>query len=153
MRDADAVLEAWYVGEVGGEALFWGLAERAEPALGRKWLALAEIESRVARRLGATLLARDRAIPECRDAPARARARCEAVAGKSWAELMRWLKDHAADVLSEMRTDAARLPVELSAIGAMVVAHEQALVDFAAMEIDGRGEDSLRPVREFLSRR
>jgi hypothetical protein len=30
MRDDDAVLAAWYAGEVGGEALFWLLAHKLE---------------------------------------------------------------------------------------------------------------------------
>jgi hypothetical protein len=152
MFDADAVLEDWYAGEVGGEALFWGLAERSEPDLARKWLALAAVESRVAKHLAHVMASRNLAIPECRDAPARARARCDAVAGNSWAELMQWLKELAAEALSEMRADAARLPAGLSATGDLVVLHEQALVDFAELEIAGGGVDSLRPVREFLER-
>jgi hypothetical protein len=47
--------------------------------------------------------------------------------------------------------DAARLPAELIATGDLVVAHERALVEFAELEIAGRGTESLRPVQEFLS--
>lgn len=152
MRDADAVLEDWYVGEMGGEALFWGLAERAEPDQARKWLALAEIESLLARRLAAILLARDRPIPECLDASAKASVRWDAVAGKTWPEQMRWLREIAAAALSQMQIDAAHLPVSLGATCELVLAHEIALMDFAQAEIDGRAQDSLRPVRELLSR-
>ena len=153
MADADAVLEDWYTGEIGGEALFWGLAERAEPVSARKWLALADVESHVARRLAETLHARGRPIPECLDQPGIARARCEAVAGKTWREQMRWLNDIAVAALGEMRIDAGKLPDSLGAMGEFVLAHETALVDFAQAELDGRGEDSLRPVLEFVSRR
>jgi len=153
MWNADAVLKCWYEGEVGGEALFWGLAEAAEPELARKWLSLAEVESRVARMLAGVIASRSQPIPECADdlVRERARARRDAVSGKSWLELMQWLKLIAASALAEMRADAARLPAELSAAGRLVVAHEQALVDFADLEIAGRGAESLRPVTEFLS--
>jgi len=151
MRDADAVLEDWFVGEVGGEAMFWVLAQRSEPEHARKWLALAEVESQVAGRIAAVMASRNQAIPECTQDFDRARARCDAVSGRSWPELMQWLQEIAADALNEMRADAARLPAELIAMGDLVVAHERALVEFAELEMAGRGTDSLRPVQKFLS--
>jgi len=153
MSDADAVLVDWYTGEIGGEALFWGMAEAAEPERSRKWLALAEVESRVARRLAETLHARGRPIPECPEQPGIARARCVELAGKTWPEQMQWLKEIAVDALREMRVDAGTLPESLGPLGEFVLAHEIALVDFAQSELDGRGQVSLQPIREFVSRR
>jgi hypothetical protein len=151
MREADAVLEDWYVGEVGGEATFWVLAQRSEPEHARKWLALAEVESQVAGRLAAVMASRNRSIPGCAQDVDRARDRCDALRGRSWPELMLWLRELAADALDEMRADAARLPAELIATGDLVVAHERALVEFADLEIAGRGTESLRRVQDFLS--
>ena len=151
MRDANLILEDWYAGEIGGEALFWGLAERSTPEGARKWLALAQVESRVGTHLAETLLLRNQALPPCDTVPARAHARCEAVHGKSWADLMRWLKTLAEEALTEMQVDALHLPAELQSTGDYVLAHERALIDFAKMELDGRSADSLRPIQSFLT--
>jgi hypothetical protein len=150
---AHAVLQSWYVGEVGGEALFWGLAQRAQPERARKWLALAQVEARVGRYLAETLLLRRHTLPSCDTQPARARERCDAVAGKSWPELMQWLEIIACDALVEMRADAALLPEDLRETGDYVLAHEQALIDFARLELAGHGGASLRPIETFLTAR
>jgi hypothetical protein len=152
MRDAAAVVEYWYVGEIGGEAMFWILAQNAEPDHARKWLALAQVESQVAGWLAGVIASRNhRDLPDCSATLACARARCDEVAGRSWPELMQWLEAIAADALIEMQSDAARLPAELIATGDLVVAHERALVEFAELEIAGRGTESLRPLREFIA--
>jgi hypothetical protein len=150
MPDVDAILGCWYTGEIGGEALFAELARRATPEEGRKWLALARLEKRLSSRLAEILSARGLPLPAPAPAPdhvARcARERCDAIAGKSWAETMQWLRTLADDALQWMRTEADQLPESLAAIGELVVRHEVALMEFAQMELAGNGGQSLHAV-------
>jgi hypothetical protein len=150
MQDCAAVLTGWYAGEIGGMALFAELAQRAAPEARPKWLALESVEAAVAARLAAVLTARRLPIPAIDQAPRRAQVRCDAVAGKSWPETMRWLESLAQSALREMRLGASSLPVELDAVGRMVVRHEIALIAFATLELEGKDAQSLRPIEAFL---
>jgi hypothetical protein len=150
MLDEDAVLTAWYVGEVGGEALFSALAKWGAPEVARKWLALAEVEAAVASRLEAVLASRHLPIPRIDDAERRAQKRCEAVAGASWEHTMRWLLTLADNALTRMKVEAERLPAELATIGSLVVRHEIALVTFAELELAGNEVHALRSIETFL---
>lgn len=150
MRDDDAILKAWYAGEVGGEALFSTLAKRAPPEAARKWLALAAVEAAVASRLAAVLASRHVPIPLIEHAQQRAQQRCDAIAGEPWPQTMRWLYGIAAAALHKMRAAAAELPAELEAIGDLVVRHEAALVAFAERELAGDEAHSLQPIEAFL---
>jgi hypothetical protein len=151
MREASVVLSVWYLGEVGGEAFFWQLAQQADHLAARKWLALADVEARVAARLAAVLAARQIPIPDATVSRGDDRAEAAAASGRSWIELMRWLERFAGEALTEMQAEAASLPAELAAIGALVVRHEAALLAFARLELPGHGEGSLAPIREFLA--
>jgi hypothetical protein len=150
MREPSDVLREWYTGELGGEAIFWELAQRAEPDEARKWLALAELESRIAVRLAAVLAARQIPVPDIDSGRPSALELADASIRRPWTESMRWLERLADEALGEIQADAAGLPEELAAIGSLVVRHEAALVAFARLELAGRGDDSLRPVRECL---
>lgn len=146
MPDVDAILCRWYAGEIGGEALFAELAGRATPEEARKWLALAQLEARVASRVAESLSARGLPLPVPDHVARRARERCDAVAGKSWADTMHWLRTLADDALQTMRTEAGQLPESLAAIGALMVNHELALLEFTRMELAGNGAQSLQAV-------
>jgi hypothetical protein len=126
------------------------MAKQAAPEAAGKWLALAQLEARVASRLAETLSERGQPIPMPNDVARRARERCEVVAGKSWAETMQWLRALAGDALQRMRTEADQLPEPLDAIGDLVVRHEAALLEFADMELAGNGMQSLHAVTLLL---
>jgi len=150
MPNVNAILSRWYAGEVGGEALFAQMAKQAAPQAADKWLVLAQLEARVASRLMDILSARGLPTPTLHDVERRAQERCEAVAGKSWAETMQWLRTLAGGALQKMRTEADQLPESLAPIGALVVRHEAALLEFADMELAGNGMQSLHAVTLLL---
>jgi len=151
VRDPATVLGEWYTGEVGGEALFWQLASAAEPGQARKWLALAAVEARTATRLKDALVAAGLGLPDAADSLAWARERATAMGGRPWLAQMEWLEAIAREALLEMQAEAARLPARLAAIGAVVVAHEAALVEFARLERAGDSAASLAPLERFLA--
>jgi len=148
---AAAVLGEWYSGEVGGEALFWRLAELAGPDATRKWLALASVEARVAERLLQVLLEHDLPVPPTVESLEWARSRADAYAPRPWREQMAWLATVAQQALDTMRREAAGLAPPFAAIGAVVVRHEELLVEFARRELGGDAEGCLALVEEFLA--
>jgi hypothetical protein len=149
-RDPAAVLGEWYAGEVGGEALFWHLASSAAPEHARTWLALAAVEARTGVRLREALVAANFVVPDVAESLVEARERAGAVANRSWLAQMEWLEDVASDALAGMSADAERLPAPFAALGAVVVAHERALVEFARRERAGETASSLAPIERFL---
>jgi hypothetical protein len=151
MRDTSTVLADWYDGEIGGEALFWRLAEQGSPAAAPKWLALAAIEGHVAARLLTAIGNCGFAVPDTAATLAGARERADAVAAGNWRQSMEWLRSIALEALAEMSVEARQLPTDLAALGALVVRHEQVLVEFAELELAGRGSVSLRPVDALLA--
>jgi hypothetical protein len=150
MREVDAILTGWYSGEVGGNALFSTLAGEWSVAAADKWRALAAVEATVASSLATVLRAQGIPLPVDAGVEERARRRCDAIAGKSWPETMHWLHHIAEVALEKMRADAGRLPPELSTVGDLVVRHEIALLDFAALELAGRPAESLPRLEAFL---
>lgn len=146
MTGVDAVLSSWYEGEIGGEALFKRLAGLAEPAEGRKWRILAELESSVASHLAHVLSAGSVALTAPEDTARRAVERHSAIAALPWVEKMQWLRDIAGEALRELQSDAKCLPPPLAATSAMVLRHESALLEFAELELAGQGDLSLQPI-------
>jgi hypothetical protein len=146
MPQVDAIIYRWYAGELGGEALFTELARRATPDEAHKWLALAQLEARVASRLTELLSARGLPMRTPDEVARRARERCNALAGKSWSETMQWLRTLAGDALQRMRAEAGQLPQSLAAMGELMLRHEMALMDFAQLELAGDGAQSLHTV-------
>jgi hypothetical protein len=144
--DATAVLCRWYSGEVGGEALFCELAARAGVEHAGKWRVLARLEARVAARLRHELSMVDCPLPVANHVQDRASARCDAIEGRSWMETMQWLQLIASEALERMKIEAASLPERFSHLGDLIVQHEQALLSFATLELDGGGRDSLQAI-------
>jgi hypothetical protein len=151
MSAADDILIKWYLGELGGHALFAQLEKVAAPDPASKWAALCRVEQRVASGLAAALLARQVGIPVPQNVESVARARCAKVAGKSWIETMQWFHAIAADALQRMQADADRLPTDLAEAGKLVVRHERALLAFAELELAGKGSQALEPIEAFLA--
>lgn len=148
---AATVLGEWYAGEVGGEALFWRLAELAEPAATRKWLALAAVEARVAERLLQVLLAHDLPVPPTAASLEWAQTCAGQYAPRPWREQMAWLGEIAQQALDSMRREAAGLAAPYAPIGEVVVRHEELLVEFARRELAGDAAGARLLVEEFLA--
>jgi hypothetical protein len=151
MQNETAILNGWYLGELGGAALFGQLARLSDTETAPKWSALERVERRVAGRLAEILEARGVAVPHGDRVDERARERVAAIHGRGWPETMRWLRSIAAEALEEMRAEAERLPADLTDIGALVLRHEEALIAFAERELAGDGAHSLQPIDAFLS--
>jgi len=150
MLAAADILLKWYVGENNGQALFADLAFKAGPAEAYKWRRLGAVENLVAARLRAALAAEGTSPPVLEGLIQFAAARTAAIAGKPWHEIMRWLEHIAAKALRDMEAEAARLPERLFATAALVLAHERALVAFAARELAEESGPSLEPIESFL---
>jgi hypothetical protein len=147
--DSD-ILTKWYVGELGGHALFLQLVVDATPQAASKWAALGRVEQGVAFALADALEKRRICVPVAQNLESRARTRCAAVTGKSWIETMHWFRTIAADALQRMTADALVLSPDLASVGDLMVRHERALLSFAELELAGRGSESLVIIEEFL---
>jgi len=150
MQGAADILLKWYVGENNGQALFADLARTAGPAQAHKWLRLRAVEMLVAARLAPVLAAEGIALPRLDGLSERAAARTAAIAGRPWHEIMHWFEQIAAKALHEMETEAGCLPARLAGTAQLVLAHERALVAFAAHELGGSSARSLEPIESFL---
>ncbi len=150
MPAAADILLKWYVGENNGHALFADLAFKAGPAEAHKWRRLGDVENVVAARLHNVLAAEGIAPPVLEGLIEFAAARTAPIAGKPWDEIMRWFEHIAARALRVMEAEAAFLPPRLAAIGELVLAHERALVAFAARELAEESGPSLEPIETFL---
>jgi hypothetical protein len=150
MNLAEEILVKWYLGELGGYALFMQLGSGSPPEAAAKWLALSRVEQAVASGVAAALLKRKVRVPVPENLEARARSRCAKVVGKSWIETMQWFRTVAADALRRMKADANRLPADLATVGELVVRHEEALLAFADLELAGRASEALIPIEKFL---
>ena len=148
---AATILGEWYEGEVGGEALFWRLAELAQPELAAKWLALAAVEARVGERLLHVLLAHDLPVPPTSASLEWARTRAEANSRRPWREQVAWVGEIAQEALDSMRREAAALPAPFLAMAAIVLRHEELLVDFARRELDGDAAGAHLLLEAFLA--
>jgi hypothetical protein len=151
VKAVNDVLVKWYLGEVGGHALFTQLAVSANSDVADKWTTLAKVEELVRTRLSRVLTARGVTVPQAADVQVRAQERCAAIVRRTWIETMQWLRVIADKALQEMQADAKQLPPDLVATGDMVVRHEAALLSFAEIEMQGGNANSLFPIHRFLT--
>jgi hypothetical protein len=153
-QHSNDVLLDWLHGEVEGEKMFNALADAAStPTQTAKWRALAALERATAARLAQALSAAGITDVPDPGLDAYVAERIRDVVRIPWLAQMTWLHEIAMDALAGMSADAGRLPAALRPLGEFVSAHEQALIDFAALELEDREADSLAAVRELLSRR
>lgn len=153
MQQANDIVFEWYLGEIGGRALFSTLAKAASPDEAAKWHMLAEVEAVMGARLWQALSARGAHPPEQveADVRARAQARCQVIAGATWLQTMEWLRTLVIRALQRMQDQARELPPELAPIGDLIVRHEVALLAFAERELRKEGNDPLAPIRQFIA--
>ena len=145
-HDVDAYLKRGYLGEIAGELIFLGLADRY-PEHRAKLELLARVEATTAAELRAVLAAAptddeiDQAKQRGNDSAAR-------FAASNWTDMLESLQPYINDAVERMRAAEAKAPASLASVYARFTAHEQALADFITLEL--RGEESSAPAREYL---
>lgn len=132
-----------YQGEVSGEALFGRMAVLSgDPEQSGKWEVLRVLEARTRE---ACVPAMERhGLPTGAD-PAvvsEAEGRAEMGAEFSWADLMAFFEPITTDFLALYRRIGQISEVDRAEV-AILVAHEEALREFARRELAGRSDDSL----------
>jgi hypothetical protein len=137
------LLEA-YRGEVAGEAYFSALAqETSEPDRAHKWRTLAQLERLVANRIRAALEERGIPIPATEaDWQRGLRSATEYIA-MPWRDALVRLQPELDRYVRDFEVSESRMPEDLLPLAQFVTAHERALLEFVAMELDHQGTDSL----------
>ena len=154
--DDDGIEKLWvqaYQGEVLGEALFAGLADRIEdPVHAGKMRVLATLELRTKEAVAPAL---ERAgIPTASDPEmlALAQALVPDSATQPWDEVMRSLEAITGQFIPLYRRIGELSPPEQDTAD-LLVAHEEALRDFARAELAGEGSTSLVQVNALAHMR
>jgi len=145
-------LLARYQGEVFGEALFAGLAQRsADEEAKRKWRHLEKLEQRTKERIRPAL---ERLGLSCDEDPARRRQGeklAERLCSVPWGELMKGMRLEFGKFVREFCEAETLAPPGEEELARYITDHERALLQFAALELEKPGEDSLEPVRRLLA--
>ncbi len=133
-----------YQGEVSGEVLFGGLAERTdEPGRRHKLDVLRLLESRTRHALVPALehnaLGTDPDPDVVRDAEALA----DAAATLPWSDLMAAFEPITTQFIALYQRIGELTGEEDRAVAELLVAHEEALREFARRELSGRADESL----------
>jgi hypothetical protein len=139
--------------EVNGEAVYTIAARlTSDPGRKAKWGALAELETRMKERLAAAIktegaFAREHALDVLLG-----RAIGAAAAAFPWTSTMRTLGVIARRTVRFWEQLEREHPHGDTGLLATLTAHERAQVEFAERELEGRGENSLRPILELLEK-
>ena len=135
----ETYLKNAYLGELGGEAFFRGLAEFF-PARGDSIDLLARVEARTA----AYLAAADISAPadEATAAIERGRVAASVYRDASWEDFLQKILPVIEAATARFETAAARAPKNHVAAYRRLTDHEQALLDFIRLELDGQSGDS-----------
>jgi hypothetical protein len=136
-----------YQGEVSGEVLFGHLKEQSQEADRRQKLeVLRQLEARTRNALIPAMehsaLPTDPDPDVVRDAEALAKA----AASLPWSDLMAAFEPITTQFISLYERIGDLAHEEDRAIAALLVAHEEALREFARRELAGRFDDSLAPI-------
>ena len=137
MSDFDSVLREWYEGERSGAAFFDRLADAAENEEARKWSLLGKLESATADRLRAACA--DASV-RLEDTPADANLLqyAKTMAELPWQTNMEGLVPQLEKAVDEIRARADEAPPAQAEISREFLAHEEALLGFVRLELDGR---------------
>ncbi len=151
--DEDGIEKLWiqaYQGEVLGEILFDRLAtildDRAEPEHADSMRVLATLERRTKEEVAPALTRAGIATAPDQEQVDLAAALAEGSAQTSWEDLMSATVAITGQFIPLYRRIGELNPAELAAAD-LLVAHEQALREFARAELAGKTSSSLDPVR------
>ncbi len=147
----DRILCNWYQGEAAGHALFHEVARLSvDGGLREKWLELARLEKAMEQELSNILVSRG--VPRPASAAAEGTRAAIEISSKPWIEQMGWMSATARRALEQMSSEAAAMPPLLYDLGALMLEHEAALVEFADRELAGDGLRSLATLRALVER-
>jgi len=140
-----------YQGESYGEALFRELAARTgDPEQNYKWRVLGQLELETKLRLRPLVETLGGDTAEAEDNESRGRADAETMAAKDWTDLMSSFDAMLPKYVRFFEKLEAMAPPRDRELLAAVTAHELAIQDFAKLELDGRGRESVEPVIALL---
>ena len=145
--DYASALKASYEEEIEGQAFFAGLAAR-HPERGEALRLIARIEHVTADILRPAVVRAG--ITPADPGELTARGQAEAAAdNRPWAVVVHAMAQDYPTYVQEMAQTLAKAPPRDRAAMAALVAHEQAIVDFALADLRG-DDDCLRPLLTFL---
>ena len=146
-RDLDKALES----EVLGELLFQTAAAHAnQPEQQEKWLLLARLETQTLHKLQDFLQQNGWQASVSAMTRLGARASGVALGRMPWGLAMRLLRQGTGPFMRTFERMHAHADVQTRGFLAYLLAHEQALAEFARREIEEAGRDALAPVRALL---
>jgi hypothetical protein len=133
-----------YQGEVSGEVLFGRLAERSDdPGRRDKLDVLQRLESRTRHALVSAMEHNGLGTDPDPDVVRDAEALADAVATSPWSDLMGAFEPITTQFIALYQRIGELAGEEDRTVAELLVAHEEALREFARRELSGRGEDSL----------
>lgn len=132
-----------YQGEVSGEALFGGLASLTDDLdHRRKWEVLRELEARTREACVGAMKRNGLPMEPDPEVVTEAEARAEAGSSLTWNDLMSFFEPITTEFIAVYRR-IGELATADRAEADLLVAHEEALREFARRELAGRPDDSL----------
>jgi murein L,D-transpeptidase YcbB/YkuD len=145
----DAIETLWvktYEGEVLGETLFARMAEQAtDPVQKHKMQVLSTMERRTREMLVEPLQRAGLSTEPDAKTVAEAETLAEAMADVAWSDFISSFEPITSQYAAMYARIGELNPAE-RATADLLVAHELALRDFGRLELDGKGDDSLRAI-------
>lgn len=133
-----------YQGEILGEVLFNEmLSIYEEPDHQYKISVMLQLETETKARLRPAMVDMGLDLREQQESRKMGMDMAAAMKGKPWQETMQMILDAVKPVVEHYREIAASLPEKYSELGQSMVIHEQAIVDFAELELAGKQNISI----------
>ncbi len=144
------ISEDFYQGEVFGEGVFAAYyAAESDPARKLKWANCLQLETETKARLRPFLIRLGLPLAEPDIHPV-VQAYAGAYASKTWDEHMRDLAATTTKYLEKFKAIEAQAEGYERRMAYVMVVHEAALLSFAQLELEGKGERSLDDVMQQL---
>ncbi len=157
MRDSEADEFVTYLierfqGEVYGEAVFVGLAEaEPDPEARWKWRVLETLERETKEYLDRALRARGHEVKPSEESWAQGLKFGKRLATVPRPVFMAGFRSEVLKFVAEYEAAEALAPADGRTVAQRVTAHERAILDFADLELAGRGNESAAPVLALLA--
>jgi hypothetical protein len=136
-----------YQGEVSGEVVFGGLAGRTDdPDHRQKLEMLCLLEARTKKALVPAMERNGLSTDPDRQTVTDAEALAEAAGSLAWADLMGAVEPITTQFLALYRRIVELAAADDRAEAELLVAHEEAIQEFARRELTGRGADSMASI-------
>jgi hypothetical protein len=155
MRESDefvTYLVERFQGEVYGEAVFKAMADaEQDPEARWKWRVLETLERETKEYLDAALRARGHEAKPSEESWAQGLRFGKRLASVPRAVFLPGLRGEVLKFVAEYEAAEALAPADGRVIAQHVTAHERAILDFADLELAGRGHESAAPVLALLA--